>query len=467
MITLDSLRPDHLGCYGYSGTETPHFDELAADGVRFTNAYCQAPNTWMSHAALFTGCNPPRNGVRSPLGRLNPQLPTIAERLKQLGYSTFGLPCVSLLSREAGFARGFDVYHLEGLLSEFHGAVHFRDLRETLDLFREWLAAAKPPWFAWLHYFGIHVVQGNPRDGRFNLLDVPPSDLSRFSPFAQHYDAKIAYADREFLGPTLQIAHRESGAEQLVTALFSDHGDDLNAIETGLPGHDTHLAEHAVRVPLVLHAPGRVSTNTVIDTPVRLIDVYPTLLELAGDAHPGGPGLERNPGAPPPDGLSLAPLCDGLAETVPRDVYLENLYQGFVALRQDRFKLVLSSRPAASLYRRHLAWRWQNIATALMPDRLLRPLRERRRLRRQRRRFHLPADTLCRQLMAPDSRAQLFDLHADPGERNDLAAAKPQVVSALRERLARLSMGERIAAQGYTAEEEAAIHQRLDDLGYL
>ena len=96
LLTIDSLRPDHLGCYGYQAVPTPAIDHLASSGIQFQNAYCQAPNTWMSHAALFTGCNPPRNNIRSPLDKLNTTQPTLAEVLKNKGYETFGLPSVSM-----------------------------------------------------------------------------------------------------------------------------------------------------------------------------------------------------------------------------------------------------------------------------------------------------------------------------------------------------------------------------------
>ncbi|MFW6125182.1 MAG: sulfatase-like hydrolase/transferase, partial [Pirellulales bacterium] len=190
LVTLDSVRPDHLGCYGYRGTETPQIDRLAAEGVRFTAAYTQAPNTWVAHASLLTGCIPPRHGLRWPLGRVRAEVPTLAELLRAAGYATFGLPALSLLSRESGFARGLETYGLEGLVSEFSGAVHFRPLGETLRLLREWLAAGAPrgaadrPVFLWVHYFGTHVAQGT---AAVQMFDLPAADRARYSPYAQCY----------------------------------------------------------------------------------------------------------------------------------------------------------------------------------------------------------------------------------------------------------------------------------------
>ena len=107
IITFDALRPDHLGGSGYKGVCTPTFDRLIDEGVVFTNAYCQAPNTWISHACLFTDCSPYRHGVRTPLRKISDNVLTMAEVFREAGYTTFGLPAMSLLSKETDLYEGF------------------------------------------------------------------------------------------------------------------------------------------------------------------------------------------------------------------------------------------------------------------------------------------------------------------------------------------------------------------------
>jgi arylsulfatase A-like enzyme len=461
LITFDSLRPDHLGCYGYRGTGTPHWDQMATEGVRFSTAYCHAPNTWMSHAALMTGCNPPRNGVRSPLGRIDATVPTLAATLKDQGYSTFGLPSLSLLSREAGFGRGFDAYLVEGLVSEFAGAAHHRPTADMLQAVNDWWRTgrtAKAPAFVWLHYFGTHVAQGTAAE---RMLELPEPYRAAYSRYAQFYDGKIAYADAEFLGPVLAILGCERDRENWVVVLTSDHGEDLAAVEQGLPGHDQDLTEGSVRVPLVVWAPGRLQANTVVEEPVRLIDVLPTVIDLAG--LPTG-GLTC-------DGDSLRPLAGNDAvggSASGRDVYFENASQGYLGMRRGKLKLVLTTAiESAGFLKSRVGWRIAQIGGALLSSRMLSKIDADRRRREQQRRLETPVPTLVEGLLAPATHAELHDLNDDPNEMRNVASERPDDVEGLRSVLRVLAQGIAPAGDTFTDEERAAIEERLSDLGYL
>ena len=201
IITFDCLRPDHLSGLGYKGLRTATFDRMMSEGVLFANAYCQAPNTWISHASLFTGCNPYRHGVRTPLRRISDNITTMGEVYRAAGYSTLGLPAMSLLSEEAGFARGFDEYRLDGLKGAASTLLHryYRSPSDTLDITRQWLSESQHPFFAWIHYFGIHKVDES-------LLDLPLRYREQYSEYAQNYDGKIAFADEQFLAPLVRHA---------------------------------------------------------------------------------------------------------------------------------------------------------------------------------------------------------------------------------------------------------------------
>tara|TARA_B100001750_G_scaffold246131_1_gene267546 strand:+ start:1456 stop:2880 length:1425 start_codon:yes stop_codon:yes gene_type:complete len=466
LLTIDSLRPDHLGCYGYQAVPTPAIDHLASSGIQFQNAYCQAPNTWMSHAALFTGCNPPRNNIRSPLDKLNTTQPTLAEVLKNKGYETFGLPSVSMLSREAGFDRGFDHYDLTGLLSEFHGAVHFRDLQESLQTFSKWVSSTNKPWFVWLHYFGIHIVQGQLQDGRTTPINLPDSYLKKHSPYAQHYDSKIRFCDYHFVDPVLKTAHQHSDQNNLITVLLSDHGDDLHAIESGLPGHDGNLDEQAVRIPLIVCAPGIIPEKVSVSYPVRVIDLFPTLIDLI-QTQPSSSHPDEKDNRTLIDGLSLTPLIHHSQETISRNVYLENLYQGCLGLRRDRYKLILSFQENSHFLERHVRWRLDLLAQLLIPDRIQRPFRNRAHRKRQREHFRKSASVIVESLCSPSSRTELFDLHQDPHQQHDIAAQHPDVVQMMKADLCQLATGETVISRDYSPEEEAEIEKHLDELGYL
>ncbi len=335
IITFDCLRPDRLGFAGYRGVETPTFDDLAEESLVFERAYCQAPNTWISHASMFTGCYPSRHGVRTPLDGMRSKVATMAELLSEAGYATFGLPAMNLLSPEAGFARGFDAYTLEGLEGP-EGRFGFRGWRsagKTLERCFEFLDGARTPFFLWVHYYGLHrALEGG--------LDLPSSYRRRFSEYAQYYDGKVSFADAEFLRPFVERLQQGGPWDNTVLVLWSDHGDRLHAVEHqgGQFAHNFDLAEEVVRTLLMIRLPGS-RLSGLRGEIANSVDILPTLCDACG--------LEA------PDGVQGRSLLSPADEPERLTAYFENLCQGCVGIVRDRSKLVLtleeihSSAPAS------------------------------------------------------------------------------------------------------------------------
>jgi len=345
IVTFDCLRPDRLGFAGYRGVDTPAFDQLAEESLVFENAYCQGPNTWISHASMFTGSLPAVHGVRTPLREIHPQVRTLAEVLKAAGYATFGLPAMSLLSEAAGFGRGFDRYDLSGLQGHHTVAIDHRYLRSTaatLEAVEDVVQAAPEPFLLWVHHFGLHYVEPA-------LLELPGDYRSNYSEYAQHYDAKVSYADHAFLKPLLRFLDQRQVLDRTLLVLWSDHGEDLADVEhkARRRGHNLGLEEEVVRTLLMVRTPGcrtsgrrrRLASST---------DILPTVCEACEVPCP--PTVQGNS------------LLAGAGKQSEQTAYFENLCQGFLGLRRGEWKAVLAARPTdperMSLGQK-VRWRWE------------------------------------------------------------------------------------------------------------
>ena len=449
ILVFDCLRPDHLSSLGYRGTHTPSIDRFAREGTTFLNAYCQAPNTWISHASLFTGCNPYRHGLRTPTRKLSADLRVMAEVFGQAGYATFGLPAMSLLSREAGFSRGFDEYILEGLRSEPGVLAHRYDrtAEETLTRTRDWLRRTSTPFFGWIHYFGTHKVESH-------LFDLPEDYRRKYSPYAQHYDGKVSFADERFLAPLVDELDSLGLLDDTIVVLWSDHGEDLREIEHGRSwGHNWSLTERVMRTVLIMRGPGLLQGHRSKSI-ARSIDIFPTLVDLAGI-----PPLSQF------EGSSLLQEDPSLANPV----YMENLCQGFAGLRHDRHKLILARQGFAEVG----SWKWK---AALIRKTIgqVAPTS----LKELRNRLHRPSMSIwCKERGEPedimhallqDGVASLYDLETDPDEHHDLAGARPEIVAELKQLLAE---SVKHTAPSYemnmSDEEQEHLEDRLRGLGYL
>ncbi|HSD28950.1 MAG TPA: sulfatase-like hydrolase/transferase, partial [Vicinamibacteria bacterium] len=322
LVTIDTLRADRLGCYGYSGAATPVLDALAARGVRFTTSVAHAPLTAPSHASILTGLLPLGHGVRDNGSFvLPPSGTTLAEAFRDAGYGTAAFVSGFPLDHRFGFARGFETYDdrlLRGRDSRRAPYVE-RTAAEVTRAAAEWIRGARAPWFAWVHYFDPHAPY------------EPPLDLAaRFA--SSPYDGEVAFVDRE-LGRLL-AAGDPSRTLVLVT---SDHGESLG--EHGEATHGVFVYDATLRVPWVMAGP-RVPRGRVSPVVARGIDAAPTLLDYAGLRVP--PSMQGRP---------LRPAADG-REMEDAPAYAESLFcklnLGWAPLhawRTARWKLIEAPRP--------------------------------------------------------------------------------------------------------------------------
>jgi choline-sulfatase len=279
LISVDTLRADHLPAYGYKGVETPALDALRRDSILYENAYAHVPLTVPSHAALLTGLLPFANGVRDNSGfRLAPSILTIAGALKTAGYATGAAVSTFALRRDRGLASGFDFYDDE--LSDERPGV------ETAARLERWIdGAGDRPLFAFLHVYEPHAPYAPPEPFR-----------SRYA--ARPYDGEIAAADAA-VGGFLEHLKKRGLYRRALIVFLSDHGEGLN--DHGEDEHGVFLYREAIRVPLFVRRPGGEEAGSVVGAPVGLVDVFPSIARAAGVAVPPdragvplfGPGAAR------------------------------------------------------------------------------------------------------------------------------------------------------------------------------
>lgn len=272
LITIDTLRADHVGCYGARAVKTPTLDALAHDGVVFERALSQVPLTWPSHAVILTGTYPFQNGVQDFTGQpLDSQFRSVAQAFKQAGYATGAVVSAFVLDRSWGLARGFDFYDDAFSAETFErkdiGLVD-RRAGESVAHAIAWLKKTpRRPFFLWLHLYDPH----SPYD--------PPEPYR--SEYRGHlYDGEIAYADHE-LGTLMTWLKRNRLYDSSLIVALSDHGESLG--EHGEDEHGFFVYDATVRVPLIVKAPaGSGIASARRGEPVETAAVAPTLLRLAG-----------------------------------------------------------------------------------------------------------------------------------------------------------------------------------------
>ncbi|MGD0790563.1 MAG: sulfatase-like hydrolase/transferase [Terriglobales bacterium] len=272
MITIDTLRADHVGCYGAQTVKTPTLDALAHDGVVFERAISQVPLTWPSHAVILTGTYPFQNGVQDFTGQpLAQQFRTVSQAFQNTGYATGAVVSAFVLDRSWGLARGFDFYDDAFSAETFEkkdiGLVD-RRAGESVAHAIAWLKKApRRPFFLWLHLYDPH----SPYD--------PPEPYR--SEYRSHlYDGEIAYADHELGNLVAWLKQNHLYDSSLIVAL-SDHGESLG--EHGEDEHGFFVYNATVRVPLIVKPPAGsgIAAGRRRD-PVETTAVAPTLLQLAG-----------------------------------------------------------------------------------------------------------------------------------------------------------------------------------------
>jgi len=307
LVTLDTTRADRLGCYGFSRIETPTLDALAARGVKFENCIAQTPLTLPSHSSIFTGTLPLFHGVRDNGGFILPEeLTTMAEVFKAGGYSTAAFIGAYVLDSKWGLNQGFEYYYDRFDLSKFEkislGSVQ-RPANEVLDEALKWLGEHKAaPFFAWIHLYDPHTPYEPP----------PPYDEK----YARSpYLGEIAFMDAQLarLGAFLE----ENGLkEDSFLVIAGDHGESLGEHKEST--HGFFIYQEALHVPLIFVTPFPALQGLSASALVSLVDIMPTVLEIAGLPVPAEV-----------QGESLVPFLFRPAEDPERYAYSETYYPRF------------------------------------------------------------------------------------------------------------------------------------------
>jgi arylsulfatase A-like enzyme/cytochrome c-type biogenesis protein CcmH/NrfG len=327
LVTLDTTRADHLGCYGAAFASTPNLDQLARDGVRFDHALSPVPLTLPSHASILTGRVPRRHGVRNnALFRLGPEPAVLAGELQRHGYRTAAFVSAVVLDRITGLDRGFEHYD-DSVRIGSRQAFNYKEraASQTNGAVFEYLETLTEPFFLWVHYFDPHLPFDPPEPFRGRFPNRP-------------YDGEIAFMDQQF-GSLLQQIRNKTDSVLVVVA--GDHGEGLG--QHGEEAHGVFVYQATQHIPLIVAGPG-VPRGEVVQTRVGLVDVAPTVLELLG-----------LPGLPDIDGRSVAPLLRG-RELTSAEYELESLFPLFAygwapvrALVAGEYKYV--DAPRSELYR--------------------------------------------------------------------------------------------------------------------
>jgi arylsulfatase A-like enzyme/Tfp pilus assembly protein PilF len=335
LVTLDTTRADHIGCYGSRRARTPLIDRLAAEGTRFETAISPVPITAAAHTSILTGLYPFEHGVRNNGDfYLADRFDTLAMVLHKAGYRTAAFVSSFVLDRRYGLARGFDAYDdrqdgedTEGqvinLEAERRGDRTAAALSAWLDLYARNPSA---PFFAWLHLYDPHTPYAPPPPYQDAFADAP-------------YDGEIAFDDG-LLASLVDKLGRLGLRENTLLVIVGDHGESLG--EHGEETHGMFVYESALHVPFVIWRPGLVPVG-VVRGPVRLIDVAPTILELLG-----APALATK------SARSLVAVMKG-GKDAPPPVYAETLFPELNmnwaplrSVRDERWKLI--DAPTPELY---------------------------------------------------------------------------------------------------------------------
>ena len=374
LVTVDTLRADHVGCYGYPKATTPRADRLAAAGTRFVQAVAPIPETLPSIASIFTGTYPIDHGVRRNQYRLGPG-PTLAEMLSENGWLTAAFVSSVVLKAGTGIERGFTLYDEELPHRFIRMEAGQRRAESTTDAARGWLerqaaAGRRDGIFLWVHYIDPHALYDAPPPHRDRFLDEPytgnlAGGIDEFFGIVQgqiavddrdirflidRYDGEIAYADANF-GRLLDRLD-ELGFDDTLVIYTADHGESLGEHDYFFD-HGEYLYENQIRVPLLLRHPD-LPHERVVEDQVETLDILPTILDFL-DIDPVE-GLR---------GRSLLPLVHGRDDGPPRLAFSESdmCEEGSLrpcapvgiggklhAVRADGWKLIHDPRGVYELY---------------------------------------------------------------------------------------------------------------------
>ncbi|MBN2245020.1 MAG: sulfatase [Candidatus Aminicenantes bacterium] len=355
LVSIDTLRPDHLGCYGYEKATSPTIDRLAKEGVCFKSAFSSTTWTLPAHLAMLTSLPDLVHGVVSEAFLLDEKRITLAEMLKKEGYKTYGVFTGPFLLPRWGFNQGFDKYidatlydkALEGA-EMLNAAERGRTTPGAMEEVKTILETNKNhPFFLFLHLFDVHPdfdppppydtlfdpdysgdisgkdIMNNPKVNK----DIPARDLEHLQAL---YDGEIRFVDEQGITRLIELLSDNKLLDNTLLVITSDHGEEF--FEHGVFGHRQNLFDTTLRIPLIFWCPQLFAGGRIVDQQVRIIDIMPTILDLVGA-----------PQSPEGLGKSLVSLIKGskqdkfsaslFAEVQSTSWYLETL-------RTENFKFI-------------------------------------------------------------------------------------------------------------------------------
>jgi choline-sulfatase len=331
LVTIDTLRADRLSCYGSRTVATPHLDAIAAQGALCRDVSVQAPLTRPSHVTILTGRYPAEHGIRDNVApALAANVPTLAERLKSLGFETAAFVSSIVLSRQSGLARGFDTYSdrfdVDADDARFLNTIQRRGDGPTAEAIA-WLEGhSASRTFLWLHLYDPHDPYEPPEPYASRYADRP-------------YDGEVAFAD-DLVGRLDAALDRLGRRGETLLIVTSDHGEGLG--DHGEAVHGFFVYESTLAVPMLVRGPG-IAAGTRLATTVRSVDLVPTALDLLGAPLTAGHEVS---------GRSLASAMRGGAAPTDEATYAESLtpllhfgWSDLRALREGRFKYIAAPRP--------------------------------------------------------------------------------------------------------------------------
>ncbi len=331
IITIDTLRPDHLGCYGYKPIQTPNIDRLASEGVRFKTVVSQVPLTLPSHCSLMTGTYPAFHGVRDNVGfKLSNSKITLAKILKTQGYQTGAFVGAYVLNSKFGLNQGFDYYddNIQGS-STAGPVVNLNQVErragEVVSHATGWLKGhIQSSFFIWIHLYDPHDPYEPPSPFRERYKSKP-------------YDGEIAYTDQE-LGKFLDLLRQQQLSQNTVVVLAGDHGESFGEHQEWTHGY--FIYDTTILVPLIIKPTQKEMSGKVVSEQVSLVDVAPTVLQLLGLPRPAE--LQ---------GRGMLGLMLGKQRDWPRQAYSETFYPAqfgwspLSAVRRADAKYIHAPRP--------------------------------------------------------------------------------------------------------------------------
>jgi arylsulfatase A-like enzyme len=325
VISVDTLRADHLPAYGYTKVKTPAIDALAADGTVFERAYSHAPQTLPAHAALLSGRLPFETGVRDNVGfSVKPDERLLPQMLRERGFTTGGVVSAYVLRKDTGIGQGFDFFDGDMPPSSPDlsiGQVQ-RDGGESEQIAEHWLdSIGTSRAFLFLHLYEPHKPY------------TPPERFAAYAP----YDGEIAYTD-EIVGRLVKYLKTHQLYDRSTIVLLSDHGEGLG--DHGEQEHGLFVYDEAIHVPLIIKQESNAGAGRRISDPVQHIDLVPTILDLV-----------KAPGVASLRGRSLKPVLEGTGKLPPASIYSEALYARYhfgwselTALTDERYRYIKAPR---------------------------------------------------------------------------------------------------------------------------